>query len=65
MSHVPKVGVKQNTHDGLWKSFGERLVGRFMDSQRPIPSKLGLSKARLRLASKLRLNRIFQEEDGG
>ena len=58
MPRVPKVvGVRQNTKDGLWKDFGERLVRKGKQTARG--RRGNTSRAR-----DLRLNRVFREEDG-
>lgn len=59
MARVPKVvGVRQNTKDGLWKDFGERLVRKGLQTPRA-------RRGNASQSSRARLNRAFREEDAG
>lgn len=61
MPRVPKlVGVRQNTKDGLWKDFGERLVRK-----EPAPQRRGRAGRRgnRSYSSKARLEQAFRDED--
>ena len=63
MPRIPKVvGVRQNTKDGLWKDFGERLVRSGTD---PLLRTRGGRRGNMRHSSRARLNRAFREEDAG
>lgn len=61
MARIPKVvGVRQNTKDGLWKEFGERLRGNLLAPG--VHPERG-RRANRGWASAMRLKRAFADED--